>query len=132
MNTANIVGVIKGVNLLATGVFELIPQHPFPVSEALFFPQESYAILRGKAGPAVTTTARIRVGGNVTHDDVMPLYVVPAGATVDAPAAPPLVARPYVPPNLRAGAFSFEVERAAIGPTTLIGDIMVIGILVSG
>ena len=126
-------GLVTGVNLLATGTQGMIAQYPdFGDPAVLFFPLFSYAILRSKAGPAITLTARIRAGGNGTHDDVMPLFVVPAGAAVGVVAMPPLVVPPFVPPNLRVGPILFEVERGAVGPTTLTGGIMVVGMLVSG
>jgi hypothetical protein len=130
----DLAGRAIGVNLLATGTTVLLPTYaPGPGElEALFFPLFAYAVLRSKVGGAVTTTARVRVGSNGTHDDVMPLFVVPAGAQVGAFAMPPLVAQPFVPPNLRAGPISFEIERAAIGPSELTGDILLIGMVVSG
>jgi len=72
------------------------------------------------------------MGANATHDDVAPLFVVGAGAQVGAFAMPPLVPAPYVPVNLRNGPIMFEVERAAIGPSAYTGDILLIGMLVSG
>jgi hypothetical protein len=131
--TGVVSGRIKGVDLTATGVYEIVPAFTFgdPADDALVFPQFAYAVLRSKVG-AVTTAARIRIGGNATHDDVMPLFIVPAGAQVGGYAMPPLVVSPYVPPNLRAGSLSFEVERAAIGPSQLTGDILIVGMLVSG
>jgi hypothetical protein len=134
MTTGDVVGRIKDVDLLTAGVHELIPQFVLgnPGEEALVFPLFAYAVLRSKAGGAVTTTARIRMGGNATHDDVAPLFVVGAGAAVGAFAMPPLVPAPYVPVNLRATPISFEVERAAIGPSQYTGDILLLGMLVSG
>jgi hypothetical protein len=134
MITGQIVGRIKGADLLTPGPVELIPAYFLgdPSEEALFFPQFAYAVLRSKAGGAVTTTARIRMGGNATHDDVVPLFVVGAGAAVGAFAMPPLVPTPYVPVNLRATPIMFEVERAAVGPSAYTGDILLVGTLVSG
>lgn len=134
MTVGDIAGQKRGVNLLATGVFTMIPQQAAGPGEleSLFFPLFAYAVLRTKVGGAVTLAARIRVGGNGSHDDVMPLFVVPAGAQVGAFAMPTLVAQPFVPPDLRAGPISFEIERAAVGPTELTGDIMVVGTMVSG
>jgi len=122
------------INLLVAGVFDLILPEVLgdPSKGVLFFPMYSYAILRSKVGGAVTTTARIRIGGNANHDDVMPLFTVPAGAQIGGIAMPPLVVPPFVPPNLRAGPISIEVERGAVGPTELTGEIMIVGVKVSG
>jgi hypothetical protein len=132
--TGTIGGEWRGLDLLTPGAQEMIEAYP-PLGDTsrgmLFVPQFCYAVLRSKVG-AVTTTARIRIGGNGAHDNVIPLYTIPAGAGVDAFAMPPLVASPYTPWNLRAGPILVEVERAAIGPTTYTGDIMIAGILVSG
>lgn len=137
MTTGQAVGRLKGVNLLATsvaGILDLSPTQLLgnPADEALFFPEFCYAVLRSKVGGAVTTTARVRIGGNATHDDVAPLFVIAAGAQTGAFAMPPLVTPPYVPVNLRNGPISFEVERAAIGPSELTGDILLVGTMVSG
>lgn len=127
----------RGVNLLAQGSvvaieLSIIEASIDPTKEAWFFPQFSYAVLRSKVGPAVTTTARIRMGGNGTHDNVMPLFTIAAGAAVGGYSMPPFVAEPYVPHDLRTGPIYFEVERGAIGPTELTGDIMIVGTMVSG
>jgi len=127
-------GQVKGVNLLATGVTEIIPPYVLgdPSEDVLFLPIFAYAVLRSKTGGAVTTTAQIRIGGNANHDDVMPLFTIPAGAAVDSFTMPALVAQPFKPASLRGSAVSFDVSRAAIGPSAYTGDILVVGVLVVG
>jgi hypothetical protein len=123
------------VNLLAVGTQIILPRITGLTegSDELFFlPQVCFAVLRTMTGPALTTAPKIRIGGNANHNDVVPLYTVPLAATVGQVAMPSVVAPPFTPPNLRAVDLTLEVNVAGIGPTAMLGDLLLIGFVVSG
>lgn len=129
ITSGNIIGKLTGVNLLATGTTVLVQQQiGAEPGELVFLPQFCYVVLRTKTGGALTTSPKIRVGANGTHDDVAPLYTVPLGANVNVFALLPLVAFPFTPVDLRASSVFLEVQQAGIGPTACTGDILIVGI----
>jgi hypothetical protein len=129
------IGRLSGVNLLALGTQNIVPAAPVDASdptELFFLPVCCYAVLRTLTGPALTTAPKFRIGGNANHNDVVPLFTVPLAATVGQVAMPSVVAPPFQPPNLRNGPLVFEVQTAGVGPTVMLGDLLLIGWTVSG
>ena len=128
----NAVGRVSGLNLLATGVVELLPQEPqMDPGELNFLPQFVYVVCRTLTGSALTVSPKIRIGSNGTHDNVAPLFTVPLGVQVNVFAQMALVSFPMTPVNLRAGPVSLEVQQAGVGPTTMTGDCFIVGFKVS-
>jgi hypothetical protein len=122
------------VDLLTVGTQIVCPQQipgAGDVLPTMFLPQFCYAALRRMAGPALTTAPKIRLGGNANHNDVAPLYTVPIGATLGVVALIPLVGYPLTPVNLATTSIILEVTIAGVGPTLMVGDLVLTGILIS-
>lgn len=134
MMGALVIGRARNVNLGALGsvTIEGIDTHPQVGGERdrFFLPLYCFAVLRTLTGPALTTSPKFRIGANANHNDVCPLFTVPLGATVGVVAMVPIVAAPFVPPNVLTVPVSLEVTIAAVGPTAILGDVLVAGLLV--
>jgi hypothetical protein len=124
-----------GVNLLATGTQIILPRITGlteGTDELFFLPLACFAVLRTMTGPALTTAPKFRIGGNANHNDVIPLFTVPLAATVGQVAMPSPVAPPFTPPNVRNADLVFEITVAGVGPTAMLGDLLLLGFVVSG
>jgi hypothetical protein len=133
MTSGLLVGHAQNINLGATGTQEIIGLQPQNASdlEHFFLPLYCLTVLRTLTGPAMTISPKFRIGANANHNDVCPVFTVPLAAPVGVVAFVPIVAAPFVPPNIRSAGVSIEVTVAAIGPTAILGDVILIGVVTS-
>jgi hypothetical protein len=126
-----VIGALLGVDLLSLGTQQVVALASTPgVGEVNLLPQYCYVVMRTKVGAAMTTSPKIRMGSNGTHDDVAPLFTVPLATLVNVFALLPLVPFPFTPVNLRSVPVMFEVQQAGIGPTSCTGDVVLVGMKV--
>jgi hypothetical protein len=124
------VGRAQGINLLAAPgtLFQLVDQEaPLDPADLNLFPQFVYAVMRTRTGGALSVSPKFRIGGNVTHDDVCPIFTVPLATPIGIFAQVALVAFPLVPVNLRAVPVFVEITQSGVGPTTCTGDLLLVG-----
>lgn len=121
----------RGVNLLALGNTLVVPKTP-GLGNLFFLPQICYVTLRTLTGPALTTAPKFKIGGNAGHTDVAALYTVPLAASVGLVAVLPIVnSGNFTPVNAGTTDIFAEVTQVGVGPTVMLGDILLIGWLVS-
>lgn len=124
-------GYARNVNLLALGTQVVLPASP-GLGNLFFLPQICFVTLRTLTGPAATTAARFKVGGNAAHNDVAALFTVPLAASVGLVAALPLVnSGNFNPVNVGSTDIMIELTQAGVGPTAMLGDVLLIGWMVS-
>lgn len=115
----------RSINLLAPGLHALAPQR----DGFRFIPQFCYLHLRTMSGGALTTAPTVRIGNNVGRNNVAPNFTPPLGVNVDALGVMPL-ASPLRGLDMADGDLLFEVAVAAVGPSAMTCDVILIGVWV--
>lgn len=120
--------VAESVNLKAApGTTVALTPDPPVVTSLRFLPLFVHVHLRTMTGPALTTAPSIKIGTNAGHTNVAPLFTPPLGVNVNAIASIPL-ASPLAAPQVGTATMFLEVAAAAVGPTTMTGDVIVTGL----
>jgi hypothetical protein len=121
----------RNVNLLALGTSLVLPKTP-GLGNLFFLPQICFVTLRALTGPALTTAPKFKIGGNAAHSDVAALFTVPLAASVGVVAVLPLVnSGNFSPVNIGTTDIMLEVTQIGVGPTAMLGDVLLIGWMVS-
>lgn len=94
-----------------------------------FIPQFCYVRLRSMTGPALTTSPTIRIGTNASHNNICPAFTPPTSVQVDTIGSMPLAA-PLSAPPIDVSDIILEITQSAVGPTTMLADVLLTGILV--
>ncbi len=94
-----------------------------------FIPQFCYTRVRSMTGGALTTSPTIRIGTNGTHDNICPAFTPSTSVQVDMIGAVPFAA-PLSAPAIDTSNIVLEITQSAVGPTTMLADILLIGIVV--
>lgn len=95
-----------------------------------FLPQNCYMVPRTMTGGALNTAPSMRVGSNVNHDNVAPVFTPATSITVGRILTIPL-ASPLSAPPINSSSVIFEITASAVGPTTMTGDVLLVGLMVS-
>lgn len=124
-------GYARNVDLKVLGNTIVLPKD-LTADNLFFLPQVCFVTLKTLTGPALTTAPKFKMGGNAGHTDVAALYTVPIGASVGLVAVLPIVnTGNFNPVNLSNTDIVMEVTQAGVGPTVMLGDILLIGWKVS-
>lgn len=94
-----------------------------------FIPQHAYICLRAMSGGALTTSPGFRIGTNVNHNNVAPIYIPPTSIVVGAIGEMPLTS-PLVAPPIDTADLIAELTQSAVGPTVMTADLLLEGLLV--
>jgi hypothetical protein len=94
-----------------------------------FIPQNAYVHLRAMSGGALTTSPGLRVGTNGTHDNVCPIFIPPTSLFVGQIGTFPLKV-PLVAPPVDTTDLILEITQSAVGPTVMLADVLLVGLLV--
>ena len=94
-----------------------------------FLPQFCYIRLRSMTGSALSTSPTMRVGTNGTHDNICPAFTPPTSIAVEAIGSMPLTS-PLSAPPVDTSSIVFEITASAVGPTTMLADVLLTGILI--
>jgi hypothetical protein len=113
---------INDVDLLAAGTQILLAARP----GVRFLPINAFVHLRTMTGPVLTTAPAFKIGTNAAHTNVAPLFTVPLAVAVDATAPLPLATSIKPPQGVDV---VLEVATAGVGPTVMVGDLVMLGIL---
>lgn len=94
-----------------------------------FIPQFCYLFLRAMSGGALTTSPGLRLGTNVNHNNLCPIFIPPTSLVVNQIGTMPF-ASPLLAPVIDGSDLILELTQAAVGPTVMLADILLVGILV--
>ncbi len=94
-----------------------------------YIPQACYLFLRSMTGPALTTSPGLRLGTNVNHNNLCPIFIPPTSLVVNQVGVMPF-ASPLIAPPIDGADLILELTQSAVGPTTMLADILLVGILV--
>jgi hypothetical protein len=77
---------------------------------------------------AITTSPSIRIGTNGTHDNLCPIFT-PSTSVATGQVLPIPLASPLIAPAITVSDIVLELQASAVGPTTMIADIILVGLL---
>ncbi len=94
-----------------------------------FIPQFPYIRLRSMTGAALTTSPTIKIVTNANHDNICPAFTPSTSVQVETLGLLPL-ASPLSAPPIDVSDIVLEVTASAVGPTTMLVDVLLLGQLV--
>lgn len=121
-----------GMNMLAAPntLFTLAPGTIQAFLGKRFIPKTCDLYLRSMTGPALTTSPSLRLGTNGGHTNVCPLFTPPLTIAATQIGAMPF-AVPLFAPAIDGSDLILELVSPAVGPTTMLADILLVGYLVA-
>ena len=119
-----------GVNLAGDLVqLKFPPIDVTGLTDLRFVPTSCVGSLRTLSGGALTTAAAFKIGSDAAHANIAPIFTIPINAVPDVIVAIPLSAtRKAI--NLLTDTVFLEVSTGAVGPSAIVGDILLLGTLV--